>query len=86
MNPGSYFDIKSYPCEKKPGKLVLQRSFLILGACIQAFKHCRPVDCIDDTFHTRKYKDTILTAVGADSNNQLLMLAIAFVEKENGDS
>jgi hypothetical protein len=40
MNPESYYDIKDYPCEEKPGKLVLQRSFLALGACIEAFKVC----------------------------------------------
>jgi hypothetical protein len=43
MNPGSYYDIKDYPCVEKPSKLVLQRSFLALGACIEAFKVCRPV-------------------------------------------
>jgi transposase-like protein len=57
-----------------------------LGACIQAFKFCRPVICIDGTFLTGKYKGTILTAVTADSNNQLLPLVIAFIEGENGDS
>jgi hypothetical protein len=45
MNPGSYYDIKDYPCVEKPGKLVLQRSFLALGACIEAFKLCQPVIC-----------------------------------------
>jgi hypothetical protein len=69
MNPGNYYDIKDYPCVKKPSKLVLQRSFLALGACIEAFKFCRPVICIDGTFFTGKYKGTILTAVAADSNN-----------------
>jgi hypothetical protein len=69
MNPASYYDIKDYPCEEKPGKLVLQRSFLALGACIEAFKVCRPVICIDGTFFTGKYKGTILTVVAADSNN-----------------
>jgi hypothetical protein len=68
---------------KKPGKLVLQRSFLALGACIQAFKFCRPVICIDGTFLTGKYKGTILMVVAADSNNQLLPLVIAFVEGGN---
>jgi hypothetical protein len=86
MNPGSYYDIKDYPCVKKPGKLVLQWSFLALGACIEAFKLCRPVIFIDGTFLTGKYKGTILTAVAANSNNQLLPLAIAFAEGENGDS
>jgi hypothetical protein len=86
MNPGSYYDIKDYPCVDKSGKLVLQWSFLALGACIQAIKFCRPVICIDDTFLKGKCKGTILTVVVADSNNQLLPLVIAFVEGENGDS
>jgi hypothetical protein len=33
-----------------------------------------------------KYKGIILTGLVAGSNNQLLPLAIAFVEGENGDS
>jgi hypothetical protein len=86
MNPGSYYDIKDYPCVEKPGKLVLQRSVLALDACVEAFKLCRPVICIDVTFLTSKYQGTILTIVAADSNNQLLHLVIAFAEGENGDS
>jgi len=70
-NPGSYYDLKTYPCAQKPGKQVLQRSFLALGACIEAFPHCRPVICIDGTFLTGRYKGTILTAVAADGNRQL---------------
>jgi hypothetical protein len=86
MNPSSYYDIKDYPCVEKLGKLVLQQSFLALGACIQAFKLCRPVICIDGTFLTGKYTGTILTVVATDSNSQLLRLVIASVERENGDS
>jgi hypothetical protein len=63
-----------------------QRAFLALGPAITAFKHCRPVICINGTFLTGKYKGTILTVVSADDNNQLLPLAIAFAEGENGDS
>jgi hypothetical protein len=69
MNPDSYYDIKDYPCVEKPSNIVLQRSFLALGAYIEAFKVCRPVICIDGTFLTDKYKGTILTAVAAGSNN-----------------
>jgi hypothetical protein len=65
---------------------VLQRSFLALGACIEAFQHCRPVICIDGTFIIGKCKGTILIAIAADGNHQLLPLAIAFVEKEFGES
>jgi hypothetical protein len=86
LNPNTYYDIKTYPLVANPGKLVLQRTFLELGPCIEAFRHCRPVICIDGTFLTGKYKGTILTAVAADGSNQLLPLAIAFAEGENGDS
>jgi hypothetical protein len=64
----------------------LQQAFLALGPAIVAFKQCRPVICIDGTFLTGKYKGTILTALAADGNNQLLPLAIAFAEGENSDS
>jgi hypothetical protein len=85
MNLESYYDTKDYPYVEKPDKLVLQWSFLALGDCGEAFKLCRPVICIDVTFHTGKSKGTILTAVVADCNNQLLLLVIAFAEGENSD-
>jgi hypothetical protein len=83
LNPGSYYDIKTYNLVSSPGKQVLQWTFLALGPTIAAFKHCRPVICIDDT---GEYKGTILTVVAADGNNQLLSLTIAFAEGEIGDS
>ena len=67
-NPVSYYDLKTYPCAQKLGKQVLQRSFLALAACIEAFPHCRPVICIDETFFIGRYKGTILTTVAADGN------------------
>jgi hypothetical protein len=86
LNPGIYYDIKAYDHVSRPEKQVLQRAFLALGPAITAFKHCRPVICIDGTFLTGKYKGTILIVVAADGNNQLWPLAIAFAEGENGDS
>jgi hypothetical protein len=86
LNPDSYYDIKAYDHVSRPGKQLLQRAFLALGPAIVAFKHCRSIICIDGTFLTGKYKGTILTVVAADDNNQLLPLAIAFAEGENGDS
>jgi hypothetical protein len=86
LNPDSYYDIKTYDHVSRSWKQVLQWAFLALGHAIAAFKQCRPVICIDGTFLTGKYKGTILTAVAADGNNQLLPLAIAFAEGENGDS
>jgi hypothetical protein len=86
LNPGSYYNIKTYNIVSRPGKQVLQRALLALGPAIAAFKQCQLVICIDGTFLTGKYKGTILTVVAADGNNQLLSLAIAFAEGENGDS
>ncbi|XP_071678087.1 uncharacterized protein [Lolium perenne] len=55
-------------------------------ATIRAFHHCRPVLSIDGTFLTGKYKGTLLVAIAADANNQLLPIAYALVESENKDS
>jgi hypothetical protein len=40
LNPGRYYDIKTYNIVSKPGKQVLQRTFLALGPTIVAFKQC----------------------------------------------
>jgi hypothetical protein len=85
-NPGTYYNIDKYPLLSKPGKYVLKRCFFALGACIEAFKHCRPILCIDGTFLTGKFTGQILTAIGVDGNNQVLPLAFAFVESENTNS
>ncbi|WVZ79678.1 hypothetical protein U9M48_027231 [Paspalum notatum var. saurae] len=85
-NPGSYFEIKHYNLPEDPTKRVLQRAFFVLAACINAFQYCRPVLCIDGTFLTGRYKGTMLTAIATDGNNQVLPLAFAFVESENGDN
>ena len=41
---------------------------------------------MDDTFLTGRYKGTILTAVAANVNDQLLLVAFAIVENENTDN
>jgi transposase-like protein len=41
---------------------------------------------IDSTFLTGKYKGTILVAIAADINNQLLPIVYSLVEGENKDS
>ena len=51
--------------------------------CIEAFWHCPPVMFVDGTFLTGQYKGQILTAIGVDGNNQIIPLAMAFVEGEN---
>ena len=42
--------------------------------------------CVDGTFLTGKYKGQILTTIATDENNQVLLVAFAFVESENTDS
>ena len=69
-----------------PTVRVLHRLFFSFGVCIEAFRHCRPVICVDGTFLTGKYKGQILTAIGQDGQNQVVPLAFAFVESENIES
>ena len=42
--------------------------------------------CVDGTFLTGKYRGQILSAIGQDGNNQIVPLALAFVESENAAS
>ena len=84
-NPGSYYSLHDIPSSME-GQRILQRVFFSFAPCIRAFQYCRPLLCIDDTFLTGKYRGTILTAIGADGNNQLVPVAFAFVESENTDS
>ena len=81
-NPGTYTAFQ----ESEPDAndvTTFERAFFSLGTCIESFRHCRPLLCVDGTFLTGKYKGQILTAIGVDANNQILPLAFAFVEGEN---
>ena len=86
-NPGTYIAVKDKPSKRPPlGFLVLQRVFLVFSPCIDAFRHMLHVISVDEIFLTGKYKGMILTAICFDGNNQILPLAIAFVESENFDN
>nr|CAE04262.3 OSJNBa0089N06.23 [Oryza sativa Japonica Group] len=85
-NNNTYYDLHTFTSVDDRTKSVLQRAFFSLGACINAFVHCRLVLCIDGTFMTGKYRGQILTAIGCDGNNQVLPMAFAFVESENTES
>ena len=52
---------------------------------IAAFKHCKPVLCVNGTFFTRMYKG-LLTCIGVDADDKVVPLAFAFVESENVES
>ena len=85
-NPGTYVEIQDYVNPEHPNVKVLHRVFFSFAICIEAFRHCRPVICVDGTFLTGKYRGQILTAIGQDGNNQIVPLAFAFVESENTES
>nr|AAS98456.1 hypothetical protein [Oryza sativa Japonica Group] len=85
-NPGTYVAVQDRESIYPPNYLVMQRAFFAFGACIHAFQCSRPVLCVDSTFLTGKYRGQILTAVGADANNQIIPVAFAFVESENYES
>jgi hypothetical protein len=56
------------------------------GQCVEAFKHCCDMLSIDDTFLTRKYEGTMLIAIGINTDRQLVLVAVAIMEKENNGS
>ena len=85
-NPGTYVNIEDFFMPEYPTVRVLHRLFFSFGVCVEAFRYCRPVLCVDGTFLTGKYKGQILTAIGQDGNNQIVPLAFAFVESENTES
>ena len=69
-NPGSATDTYIVP-SLYGGPGFLLRAFFCLGAYVRAFMYCLPVLCIDGTFLTGRYKETILTAIGVDCNRWL---------------
>ncbi|XP_051211136.2 uncharacterized protein [Lolium perenne] len=85
-NPGTYVNIQDMFLPESPSYRVLHRVYFSFGVCIESFRHCRPVLCVDGMFLTGQYKGQILTAIGMDGNNQIVPLAFAFVESENTES
>jgi hypothetical protein len=85
-NPGTQVFRRERPHPREQNEEILDRLFWAFPQAIQAFQHCRPVLSIDGTFLTGKYKGTLLLAIAADANNQLLPIAYALVESENKDS
>ena len=84
-NPGCVVIWKTFDINM-PNTEIFQRVFWSFKPSIEGFEHCRPVLSIDGTHLYRKYKDTLLIAMGCDKNNQLFPLAFAITEGENIDS
>jgi hypothetical protein len=51
--------------------------------CIKAFRYCRLMFYVYDTFLTGKYRGQILAAIGVDVNDQIIPCDMFFVESEN---
>ncbi|XP_027364296.1 uncharacterized protein LOC113871400 [Abrus precatorius] len=61
---------------------VFHRVFWSFRQCREAFKFCKPIIQVDDTFLYGKYKQTLLIATTQDGNNSVLPIAFAIVEGE----
>ncbi|XP_062196231.1 uncharacterized protein LOC133899268 [Phragmites australis] len=90
-NPGTQWAMADEPIRLDDGSYsntdrYLIRFFWSFGQCIEAFRHCKPVVCVDATFLSGKYHGNLMTAMAADANNQIIPLAYALVESENNDS
>ncbi|RLN39597.1 uncharacterized protein C2845_PM01G40920 [Panicum miliaceum] len=83
-NPCTIIDIDDY--QDGNGDRILRHAFGSFDCMIQAFKHCRPVLCVDGTFQTGMYKGQLLTCIGVDADNKVVPIGFAFVESENTDS
>ncbi|XP_057734795.1 uncharacterized protein LOC130950303 [Arachis stenosperma] len=62
------------------------RLFWTFPPCIEAFRHCKPLVSIDDTYLYGKYGGTLLVAIAQDGNSNILPVAFALVEGENAES
>ena len=60
--------------------------FWTFGPCVEAFKFCRPVLCIDGTFCYGKYKHTLLVAVSVDGNKQVVPIVFYSTPKETAEA
>ena len=49
--------------------------FWVFGACVEGFKHCRPIIQIDGTFLYEKYIGKLLIATSIDANGHIFPLA-----------
>jgi hypothetical protein len=53
---------------------------------VTGFAHRRHVISVDGTFLTKKYKGTLMVAIGITAENHLLPHAFALVKGENNES
>jgi hypothetical protein len=86
MNLGMHYEYIPRLDAWKDGRHILFYAFWCFPQCVEAFRHCRLVFSIDGTFLIDKYRGTLLIAISCDTNNKLIPLVFALVERENNDS
>ncbi|XP_057740420.1 uncharacterized protein LOC130957591 [Arachis stenosperma] len=65
---------------------ILTRVFWAFYSCIKAFRSCKPVIQVDDTYLYGKYKGIFLVAISQDGNRNIVPLAFTLVEGETPDA
>jgi hypothetical protein len=86
VNLDMHYEYIPKPNAWKDRRHIFFYAFWCFPQCVEAFRHCRPIFSIDGTFLIGKYQGTLLIAISYDTNNKLVPLAFALVEKENNDS
>ena len=69
-----------------PGTTLLRYVFWAFVPCIAAFRYCKLVISIDETYLYGNYRGVLLIVMATDANNKLLPFAFAVVNKESGPS
>ncbi|KAL7204783.1 hypothetical protein ACSBR2_017819 [Camellia fascicularis] len=77
-NPGTYINID---CDEHDNRF--EWYFISFKACIDGFKHCRPLLFLDGTFLKGRFKGNLLTATTKDGNRGLFPIAFAIIGSEN---
>ena len=85
QDPGTQYNYHTIP-RNVPGTTLLCYVFWAFAPCIAAFKYCRPVISIDETHLYGKYREVLMIARATDTNNKVLPLTFAVVNKESGPS
>ncbi|XP_058192052.1 uncharacterized protein LOC131309432 [Rhododendron vialii] len=62
------------------------RLFVAFDACVQGFKHCRPVLSVDATFLKVRHMGCLMSASAKDGNAGLFPLCFGVVDSENNDN
>ncbi|XP_028096722.1 uncharacterized protein LOC114296617 [Camellia sinensis] len=77
-NPSTYINID---CDEHDNRF--EHFFISFKACIDGFKHCRPLLFLDGTFLKGRFKGNLLAATSKDRNRGLFPVAFAIVGAEN---